>query len=212
MGLTEKGSCGEIISAYFTCIAGLLGSCNHVASLLFRIVATVLIGATHPTCTSILASWNIPSKKKKIISGPVKNFLFKTETYSSKSLETDNSDKIKRKLERQTFLIMSESQAVKLRDKKIVLQKLLERVSNVVPKSCFVELMTGKKNRDTSPEINVPTFLDFAESFIDSCNPELDIADLTEIFAGSLLITGEQVKTIYNQTVAQSKTTFWQKQ
>ena len=72
--------------------------------------------------------------------------------------------------------------------------------------------MTGNKNRDTSPEINVPTFLDFAESFIDSCNPELDVADLTEIFAGSLLITGEQVKTIYNQTVAQSKTTFWQKQ
>ena len=199
MGLTEKGSCGEIISAYFTCIAGLLGSCNHVASLLFRIVATVLIGATHPTCTSILASWNIPSKKKKIISGPVKNFLFKTETYSSKSLETDNSDKIKRKLERQTFLIMSESQAVKLRDKKIVLQKLLERVSNVVPKSCFVELMTGKKNRDTSSEINVPTILDFAESFIDSCDIKLDVAELTEIFAGPLLITDEQVKTIYNQ-------------
>ena len=189
-----------------------MGSCNHIAGLLFRIKTAVLIGVTHPTCTSILASWNIPSKKKKITPGPVKNFLFKTETYSSKSLETVNSDKIKRKLERQTFLTTSESQAAKLKDKKIVRQELLERISNVVPKSCFVELMTGKKNRDTSPEINVPTFLDFAESFIDSCNPELDVADLTEIFAGSLLITGEQVKTIYNQTVPQSKTTFWQKQ
>ena len=91
-------------------------------------------------------------------------------------------------------------------------QELLERISNAVLKSCFVELMTGKKNRGTSPKINVTTILDFTESFIDSCNPELDVVDLTEIFAGSLLITGEQVKTIYNQTVAQSKTTFWQKQ
>ena len=203
---------GEIISAYCTCTAGLLGSCNHVAGLLFRIEAAVLIGVTPPTCTSILASWNIPSKKKKITPGPVKNFLFKTETYSSKSLETVNSDKIKRKLERQTFLTTSESQAAKLKDKKIVRQELLERISNVVPKSCFVELMTVKKNRDSGPEINAPTILDFAESFIDSCDPELDVVDPTEIFAWSLLITGEQVKTIYSQTVAQSKTAFWQKQ
>ena len=153
-----------------------------------------MIGVTPPTCTSILASWNIPSKKKKIISGPVKNFLFKTETYSSKSLETVNSDKIKRKLERQTFLTTSESQAAKLKDKKIVRQELLERISNVVPKSCFVELMTVKKNRDSGPEINAPTILDFAESFIDSCDPELDVADLTEIFAGSLLITQSTTK------------------
>ena len=68
-----------------------------------------------------------------------------------------------------------------------------------------------KKNRDTSPEMKVPTILDFAESFIDSCDQELDVTDLTEIYAWSLLTTGEQVKTICNQTVAQSKT-FWQKQ
>ena len=105
---------------------------------------------------------------------------------------------------------MPKSQAAKLKDKKIVRRELLERISNVVPKSCSVELMT-KKNRDTSPEMKVPTILDFAESFIDSCDQELDVTDLTEIYAWSLLTTGEQVKTICNQTVAQSKT-FWQKQ
>ena len=56
---------GAILSAYCTCTAGLLGSCNHVAGLLFRVEAAVLIGVTHPTCTSMLASWNVPSKKKK---------------------------------------------------------------------------------------------------------------------------------------------------
>ena len=102
---------------------------------------------------------------------------------------------------------MPKSQTAKLKDKKIVRRELLERISNVVPKSCSVELMT-KKNRDISPEIKVPTILDFAESFIDSCDQELDVTDLIEIFAWSLLTTGEQVKTICNQTVAQSKTTW----
>ena len=32
-----------ILSAYCTCAAGLLGSCNHVAGLLFRVEAAVLI-------------------------------------------------------------------------------------------------------------------------------------------------------------------------
>ena len=117
-----------------------------------------MIGVTHPTCTSILASWNIPSKKEKITPGLVKNFPIETETYSSKSLETDNSDKIKRKLERQIFLTMPESQAAKSKDKKIVRRELLERISNVLLKSCFVELMTGRKNRDNNPEINDTQF------------------------------------------------------
>ena len=91
-----------------------------------------------------------------------------TATCSSKFLEADNSDKIKSKLEHQTSLTMSQSQAEKLKDKKNMHQELLERILNAVPKSCFVELMTGKKNRDTSLEISAPTVLDFAESFIDS--------------------------------------------
>ena len=47
---------GAILRAYCTCTAGLLGSCNHVAGLRFRVEAAVLIGVTHPTCTSMLAS------------------------------------------------------------------------------------------------------------------------------------------------------------
>ena len=64
-----------ILNAYCTCTAGLLGSCNHVAGLLVRVEASVLIGVTHPTCTSMLPAWNIPSKKKQIIPGPIKDFI-----------------------------------------------------------------------------------------------------------------------------------------
>ena len=49
--------------------------------------------------------------------------------------------------------------------------------------------MTVTKNRDTTSGINIPTILGFAESFIDSCDPELNFADLTEVFTGPLLIT-----------------------
>ena len=160
LGLNEKGSCRwswEIIKAFCTCTAGLLGSCDYVAGLLFRIEAVVLIEVTHPTCTSIVESQD-----------QFKKLPPQTATCSSKFLEADNSDKIKSKLEHQTSLTMSQSQAEKLKDKKNMHQELLERILNAVPKSCFVELMTGKKNRDTSLEISAPTVLDFAESFIDS--------------------------------------------
>ena len=50
-----------------TSTAELLGSCNHVAGVLFRIKAAVLIGETHPTCTIILSSGNILNKKKKVV-------------------------------------------------------------------------------------------------------------------------------------------------
>ena len=35
---------GEILAGCFTCTAGLLGSCNHIAGLLFRVEAAVLTG------------------------------------------------------------------------------------------------------------------------------------------------------------------------
>ena len=57
---------GKIISAYFTGTAGLLGSRSHIADLLlFRIKAAVLKRLTHPTYTSVLASWKILTRKKK---------------------------------------------------------------------------------------------------------------------------------------------------
>ena len=111
---------GAILSAYCTSTAGLLGSCNHVAGLLFRVEAAVLIGVTHPTCTSMLASWNVPSKKKQIIHGRIKDFLFKSESYTKKSLQLDTLDRLKKKAERRTFLTMSNSQFIHLSDNKKV--------------------------------------------------------------------------------------------
>ena len=75
---------GAILSAYCKYTAGQLGSCDHVAGLLFRVEAAVIIRVTHPTCTSMLASWNVPSKKKQIIPGRIKYFLFKSQSDTKK--------------------------------------------------------------------------------------------------------------------------------
>ena len=86
-----------------------LGSCNHVAGLLFRVEAAVLLGVTHSTCTSKLALWTIPSKKKTIQPGKLSSFFIKQDRYDKKVLkETVEQAKVKaiRKLD---YVPMTES-------------------------------------------------------------------------------------------------------
>ncbi|KAK7105325.1 hypothetical protein V1264_016724 [Littorina saxatilis] len=51
---------GEIQAAYCTCAAGLLGSCIHVAGLLFRVEAAVTGGVTQKSATEMSCQWIIP--------------------------------------------------------------------------------------------------------------------------------------------------------
>ena len=55
---------GRFMNTCCTCTAGLMGTCNHIAALLFRIGAAISISAIDPTCASVLAKWNEPSNKK----------------------------------------------------------------------------------------------------------------------------------------------------
>ena len=55
---------GEIISAYCTCTAGMYGTCNHIAGLLFRCEHAVKTGATKIACTSKSATWVVPKGKQ----------------------------------------------------------------------------------------------------------------------------------------------------
>ena len=57
---TQDCAGGEIKTAHCSCPAGLLGSCNHIARLLFRVEAAVTSGATRPSCTEVECSWVIP--------------------------------------------------------------------------------------------------------------------------------------------------------
>ena len=54
----------KIYSAYLTCTAGILGCCNHVTAMLFRVEATVCSGATKPSSTGMLLCWNVSTGYK----------------------------------------------------------------------------------------------------------------------------------------------------
>lgn len=73
---------GQIMQAYCSCTAGMLGSCNHIAGVLFRIEHAVKTGMTRPTCTSKACEWTVPKKKTTIRPGKVSDFLWKKSHYS----------------------------------------------------------------------------------------------------------------------------------
>ncbi|XP_070174291.1 uncharacterized protein [Littorina saxatilis] len=51
---------GEIKTAHCSCPAGLLGSCNHIAGLLFRVESALKTGATKYVPTEQQCSWVVP--------------------------------------------------------------------------------------------------------------------------------------------------------
>ena len=69
--------------------------------------------------------------------------------------------------------------------------------------------MAGQKVRAEKSQINVPTLNEFAESFIDGCDPKLDVLSLPEIFTDSISLAAQQINSIYQHTIDQSKSTFW---
>ena len=52
---------GQIVSAYCTCTASMLVSCNYIAGVLFRMEHAVKTGMTKPEVTQKLYEWTIPT-------------------------------------------------------------------------------------------------------------------------------------------------------
>ena len=73
---------------------------------------------------------------------------------------------------------MSGSQAEKLKGKQSIRKNIFSSIQAVIPKSCFMELMQGKKNRVTTSTY-VPSLNDFAESF-NKCSKRLKEQKINE--------------------------------
>ena len=203
---------GEILNAYFTCTAGLLGSCNHVAGLLFRIEAAVLLGYTHTTCTSKLSAWNIPTHKKQIEPGEVVKFLLTKDTYMKKAIQPSSEERKRKAQCRINFQVMFDSQAKKILNSDDIRADFFNDVSNIIPRSCFTEFMEARKKKiKIQNSETVPSLVDCAKSFKDSCDPELDIEFLHDAFTDSLIFNEIQIKTVYDMTKTQSKCSEWTK-
>ena len=148
-----------------------------------------------------------PKGKKQIRLGEITSFLFVQDTYAKKAVSTYENRKLKLQ-SRLNFKTMSGSQAEKLKDKQSIHEDFFSSAHTIIPKSCFVKLMQGKKNRVTTPTY-VLSLNDFAEGFKENCSPELNIEDLNDIFTDSLLLPTEQIKEIYKQTTEQSNSDEW---
>ena len=88
---------GYIHSAYCTCTAGILGTCNHVTGMLFRIENAVQTGLTTPNKKSVLCTWNIPNGQRVDTTvKPVRDLVFEKSVYTkpkSKSVKLANDKK-----------------------------------------------------------------------------------------------------------------------
>ena len=85
---------GEVISAFCSCTAGLLGSCNHVAGMLFCVEAAVITRVTKPTCTSRKSEWVIPQTKTSTEPGRISNFLIRKDHYKKKAISKPKKEQL----------------------------------------------------------------------------------------------------------------------
>ncbi|XP_047130217.2 uncharacterized protein LOC124810062 [Hydra vulgaris] len=207
----DKGNIigGEVKNAYCTCTAGLLGSCNHVAGLLFRIESAVITGVSNPTCTSLKASWNVPSKKKLIEPGLVSNFVFTQDSYLKKSVQKSTEKRKSAGQFKIKFQVMSDSQKKVLNNGDIVRSELFNEIQNIIPNSCFVELTEQKKKQHIpSVALDIPSLKEFANLFKTNLDQD-EIFFINDMFADSIYLTDNEIRAIYNATKDQANSTEW---
>ena len=81
--LAEK--CGDILTAYCSCTAGLSQCCNHVIGVLYKVEYAVTQGLTNPTCTEVKCKLN--DRSTRVIKGcKVRDMVFEKHDAERKSL------------------------------------------------------------------------------------------------------------------------------
>ncbi|KAK7090434.1 uncharacterized protein [Littorina saxatilis] len=138
---------GEIKTAHCTCPAGVLGSCNHIAGLLFRVEAAVKCGATDLRSTESLCSWVTPS-------GPVarkprrwRDTHVASDVYGQK---TPRGYKEKARLERKKFQPFSPEHNEILSNTTAMAQKLQTLFQEEASDSVFI--LTRLKQKPAQPD------------------------------------------------------------
>lgn len=197
---------GEVASAYCSCTAGLLGSCNHVAAILFRIEAAVSSGVTKPTCTSKSCSWTVPSTNKKFVIKPISDITFTKEHYRKRASK-ESREKLKKKFK--AFSPSYESQVNELQNASNIRKKLYVAVKDFAPESRFVELIECRQKRcKVAPVIELPrSIIEMKDIFI--WNNALSTKENIELFTKKLNLTEVEIKNIYNATKSQSDSSTW---
>ena len=200
---------GKILQGYCSCTAGLLGSCNHVTAMLFRIEAAVSSGVTKPTCTSRLAAWNVPSGSKTVLDmKPICELEFLKHTYRKRANveETQQNRTIYN-----AFSPSYESDLKKISSGGIIRQKIYEAFKDCASTSRFVELIECKKKR---PKANNNTSVELPNNIITEAELfSIDHAKTNDAnvqaFTEKIKLSSDKIRLIYEATKSQSDSEIW---
>ena len=203
---------GKIFSAYCSCTAGLLGSCNHMVALLCRVEAAVSEGFTKPTCTSRAAEWPVPPTTKSLLDlKPLTEIHFEKLHYVKKRGVLRRRDEAKK-----TFKEFGSSYGNSLtnsENRDLLRSKLYNVLKDTAPYSRFVEVVEKSKKRRNPksvpppPSEIPPSPRQAAESYF--WDTALSAEENVENFTQNLRITKEQIQDIYNITKCQSECQIW---
>ncbi len=193
---------GQIFSAYCTCTAGLLGTCNHVAGLLFRVEAAVRCGLTDPACTAQTCKWNLPSQRSDVLSEPAKAC-----SISWNKGHYMNQDRLQQgPSKRALFSPLSDRQEATVKDEASLRTKLADLLRDVQPDSCFQQLMDMKRfpaPKAASNDILPDSLKEVAQGL-----GHLSLLEATEELC-SFKFTKEECAAIHRETISQSHSPTW---
>ena len=146
---SENGVGGKVLSAHCSCTAGMLGSCNHIAAVLFRVENFIKRGET---CTDRLSVWNVPKLKTVIKPTKVKDLVWKKAHYSK--LPTNAQEESEKARLKQAFTPLSKQQEEEVKDETAMRKKLYDALKDAVPEACFIG--NCEKRRYNKPALNIP--------------------------------------------------------
>ena len=195
---------GQILSAYCTCTAGMLGSCNHIAGALFRIEHAVKTGITKPTSTSQLCQWTIPKKQTKIHPKKVTDFVWKKSHYTKSQIDLNKENEMSAK--KRSFTPLTKSQETKIQDVGQIRQELHTLLRSDMPNSCFSLLMDKRRIETDEKTEQVPdTLIDIAASI----PKDGTLSEQKALLMSKIKMTGEQRESLMKVTLSQSECSEW---
>ena len=197
---------GNVKSAYCSCVAGLVGTCNHVVPTLFRIEHAVRFNLTKPTSTSKLCTWNVPSGSKvDMVPKRIKDICFDKAQYMKEGNSKNKTTASKRK-----FLAFSPSwseTAKKSQKTANTRYELYNIIKEEIKSSCLRKVMEGRSfSREAitnKVKVQCPTLLELAQKY----SAEKGHNSTTE-FSKSVVFTRKQILFVKNKTIEQSQSNY----
>lgn len=195
---TDNSPGGDIKTAHCTCPAGLLGSCNHIVGLLFRVEAAVKSGATVQSPTDATCMWVVPSGGPGRKPGKWRdNHLVKDRCGQKKSTTKKKDEKCSKK----AFQPFTEEHADALLDTEGVAQALEDLFLDEASDSVFI--LTRRKQKLTVP--SKPSLPETVHTLAES---SASVEDLV----AAMTMSAEEIKIVEEATRSQSDSSDWTSQ